>query len=114
MIGVLCCKQSTHFPFQNWNRSLSSLQGQKLAKLRAILDGGCPDGSVPIRRIRMQDVLRAPSLYLEGKEYAGNVTYAGDSVHPQVDLANHHVSHLLKSPNFERPDRPLFFFSPFW
>ncbi|XXG49316.1 hypothetical protein AAC387_Pa02g3535 [Persea americana] len=81
---------NTHIPFQNWNRSLSSLQGQKLAKLRAILDGGCPDGSVPIRRIRMQDVLRAPSLYLEGKEYAGNVTYAGDSVHPQVDLANHH------------------------
>ncbi|XXG49309.1 hypothetical protein AAC387_Pa02g3526 [Persea americana] len=81
---------NTHIPFQNWNRSLSSLQGQKLAKLRAILDGGCPEGSVPIRRIRMQDVLRAPSLYLEGKEYAENVTYAGDSVHPQADTANHH------------------------
>ncbi|RWR74227.1 aslB [Cinnamomum micranthum f. kanehirae] len=128
VIGVLCCKQNTHIPYQNWNKSLSSLQGQKLAKIRAILDGGCPEGSVPIRRIRMQDVLRAPSLYLEGKKYAGNVTYQGDSIHPQEDnRADHHYGIVqLKNGQYfgtkvamslwnpQPVNRELFSLSQFW
>ncbi|XXG49307.1 hypothetical protein AAC387_Pa02g3525 [Persea americana] len=119
---------STHFPFQNWNRSLSSLQGQKLAKMRAILDGGCPEGSVPIRRIRMQDVLRAPSLYFEGKKYAGNVTYQGDSIYPQEDnRADHHYAVVqLKNGKYfgtkvalslwnpQPVNREMFSLSQFW
>ncbi|XP_068658808.1 protein neprosin-like isoform X2 [Aristolochia californica] len=32
-------------------------------------DGGCPDGTVPIRRVQMQDLLRARSLSAFGKKY---------------------------------------------
>ncbi|KAG9459552.1 hypothetical protein H6P81_004060 [Aristolochia fimbriata] len=39
-------------------------------------DGGCPEGTVPIRRVQMQDLLRAPSLSTFGKKlYAANSSF---------------------------------------
>lgn len=65
-----------------------------LKRLREVLDGGCPEGSVPIRRTLMQDLIRAPSLFLHGRKYPGNVTFEGDTLHPQVrdNPQDHHVS----------------------
>lgn len=93
----------------NWrNEKSPSDQRASVPKMGAILGEGCPEGTVPIRRTRMQDLLRAPSLYLHGKKYEGNGTYAGNySMLPNNPQAGHHVSHLQFSCHFKGPSTNL-------
>lgn len=85
------------------NEKSRSDQRSSVPKMGAILGEGCPEGTVPIRRTRIQDLLRAPSLYLYGKKYEENGTYAGNSMLQNNPQAGHHVSHLLLSSNFKEP-----------
>ncbi|KAG9440836.1 hypothetical protein H6P81_021001 [Aristolochia fimbriata] len=50
-------------------------------------DGGCPEGTVPIRRVQMEDLLRAGSISNFGKKYVSN---GGIGLNAGAPLPNTH------------------------
>ncbi|XP_068655751.1 uncharacterized protein [Aristolochia californica] len=59
-------------------------------------DGGCPDGTVPIRRVKMEDLLRAPSISYFGKKHGINGSSSGGSINSLPD--NHHWAKIDTKP----------------
>lgn len=74
----------------------STSNGGSSAKESRVPFIDCPEGTVPIQRTLMKDLLRAPCVHMFRKKYAGNSTYRGH-FDQKVDIPSaHHVSHLLQ------------------
>ncbi|KAG9440835.1 hypothetical protein H6P81_021000 [Aristolochia fimbriata] len=67
------------------NNAYASFNGSSVVRLQ---DGGCPDGTVPIRRVQMEDIRRAGSISNFGKKHGIHGPSSGGSINGLP--GNHH------------------------